>query len=204
MGERAPVQLLHLPTQSSAVLTKKLRKAFVRALIDSQTISKPFSKSDLAVFKCLVGVDASSVVKVPNPEYPQDTRHIKVDGESLSWVRAIDETDELVHLKKVMRNIIAPDLCDFLSAVEPSECACCGATEDLTADHADSPFDEIAVGFIDAKGPIALTPKTSGVGHRFTDMQLEAEWIAYHAANAVYQVLCRSCNASKGKRGVTG
>ena len=182
-------------------LSKKLRKAFTRTLIDMQPVGKPFSRADKAAFNWLVGVDAKSVTKVPNPEIPKDTRHIKVDGQSLSWNRAIDGYSEEQKLKCTMRSIISLDLRDFLDAVEPKECEKCGATDDLTADHEHISFDAIAEGFIREYGPIEVEPKSNGVGDMFADIDVEAKWIAYHAALATYQVLCRSCNASKGKRG---
>lgn len=181
-------------------LSKKLRKAFTRVLIDSQVVGKPFSRGDMAAFRWLTGIDADSAVKTPNPEYPFDSRHVYVDGRSLSWNRAIEGYDDHQKLKRTMRSIIRQDLRDFLSAVEPQECSHCGAVDDLTADHADVPFDAIASDFISKYGPIAVEHKANGVGDRFSDAGLEASWIAYHAANATYQVLCRSCNASKGKR----
>lgn len=199
MAKRAPAQILYLPLQASAPLSKKLRKTFTRALIDIQEIGKPFSKGDLAAFKCLVGIEAANVVKIPNPEFPQDTRHIKVDGKPFSWNRAIDGYDEIIYLKKAMRDIISLDLRDFLSAADPCECAFCGAVDDLTVDHAEIPFDTIASNFIERHGPIELDQTSSRVSGKFADMDIEAEWIAYHATNATYQVLCRSCNARKGK-----
>jgi len=194
-------QIIHVPTQYTARLSKKLRKAFSRALIDLQPVGKPFSQNDLAAFRCLVGIEAKQAVKIPNPEYPKDTRHIYVDGSPFSWVRAIEEYSDASYLKKIMRNIVSCDLRDFLSAVEPQECNCCGATDDLTVDHVDLPFDTIATQFIDQYGPIQINEESSRVGGAFLDINLEAKWIAYHAANAVYQVLCRSCNARKGKNG---
>ena len=181
-------------------LTKKLRKAFTRALIDIQAVGKPFSRGDLTVFNWLVGVDAANAVKMHNPEYPSDTRHVYVDGTSLSWNRAIDGYDDHQKLKRTLRNIIASDLRDFLDEAE-CECVLCGVTDDLTVDHVDPPFDDIAESFIATHGPVHVAPKANGVGDCLTDINQEAAWIAYHAAQSTYQVLCRSCNASKGKRG---
>jgi hypothetical protein len=181
-------------------LTKKQRKLFARALIDAQPLYKPFSKRDTEVFAWLVDEDIPDAVKVRNPEYPKDTRHIYVDGESFSWVGRIDEIDPVQKLKRIMRSIIAPDMREFLSDNYACECAFCGATNDLTVDHADLPFDTIASQFIRQHPNITLEKKDNGVGHRFACTNLEAEWIAFHASLAGdYQVLCRSCNASKGK-----
>lgn len=181
-------------------LTKKQRKAFARALIDLYPYGKSFSKKDAAVFWWLTGLEAANVVKMPNPEFPNDPRHVTLDGKATSWVRAIEGWSEEQSLKRTMRLIISKDLREYLSCQEPCECANCGATEDLTTDHADLPFDTIAENFIREFGPVETDDKENGVGNKFVDLDLEAKWIAYHAANATYQILCRSCNASKGKR----
>lgn len=182
-------------------ISKKRRKELTRALLDSQPLGQPFSRDALSAFNRLTGFNAAHVVRLPNPKFPRDTRHVAVNGRTESWGRAIDGYDDTQKLKRVMRRIISLDLRDFLSALEPCECEQCGATADLTVDHVDPPFDTIATDFIRNHGPIAIEKRPDGVGYGFADLDMEAQWIADHAAHAVYQVLCRSCNASKGKRG---
>jgi 5-methylcytosine-specific restriction endonuclease McrA len=182
-------------------LSKKLRKAFVRTLIDMQPMGKPFSRMDAVAFSWLTGLDATHFVREQNPEFPDDKRHIKVNGCARSWNRSIDGYDETQAIKRAMRSAISSDLRDFLSAIEPAECTHCGSTEQLTVDHVAPPFNIIASEFVSEYGDkITLAHNENGVGNRFADADLEAAWIAFHASRAVYQVLCRSCNARKGAR----
>jgi len=64
------------------------------------------------------------------------------------------------------------------------------------------PFDEIANDFIAEFGlpKVIGSPDPSIVVNIFEDGEAEYQWAQFHAERAVYQLLCRSCNASKGKR----
>lgn len=57
----------------------------------------------------------------------------------------------------------------------------------------------IAMAFIELNPGFALR-KVKGCGDLIADIDLEAHWIAFHAARATYQLLCRSCNSRKGAR----
>lgn len=47
----------------------------------------------------------------------------------------------------------------------------------------------------------AIIDGPPGAGKMFKCMDTEANWIGFHAARVVWQLMCRSHNASKGKRG---
>ena len=185
--------------------TKKSRLARCRALIDRQMFDQMFSEADLDEFYEITGAPVLAAVRTTNPTWPNDPRHVRVqilDGvwEELSWVDCINGCNSRSELKKVLRGEIGSDLVDFLSAIEPRECSRCKSTANLTVDHKDEPFDSIAEAFIATHGQIEIAVGPSGSNDIIADRDLAAEWIQFHAGRAVYQVLCRSCNASKGKR----
>lgn len=100
-----------------------------------------------------------------------------------------------------MRDAIQADLDDAFDAIEPKECAICLATEDLTCDHTDLAFVDIANEWIATRGTVVIKDGPHGVGSVIADIDLEADWIAFHASRATYQIACRSCNSQKGARG---
>jgi hypothetical protein len=76
-----------------------------------------------------------------------------------------------------------------------------GCNGPLQADHCGLPFDDIALAFVGDFGTPDLIDGPPGSGKMFKSMDMQAAWVAFHQQRAVYQMLCRSHNASKGKRG---
>ena len=187
--------------------TKKWRKEKAREIIDRNALDVPFSEADLREFADVTGSDIEGAVWTDNPQFPSDPRHVCVliDGKwrAWSWNKAIDQnvTPES-EAKRVMRFIVREDMKEFKESVKPLECANCGATDNPTVDHANEPFDNIANAFMQQYGvpEIVESDDPNRVIKMFKDMNMEAAWIAFHASIAEYQILCRSCNASKGKR----
>ena len=173
--------------------TKKWRIEKAREIIDRNHIDVPFPVEDLIDFSDVVELCVDGAIRKVNPQFPSDPRHLHtlIDGK---WEAPESE------VKRVMRFLIRDDLADFMSCIEPKECAYCGAVYDLTVDHVDPPFNHIAKSFMKIHGlpEVVDNPDTGMVTKCFADFNIEAQWIAYHAENACYQVLCRSCNARKG------
>lgn len=185
-------------------MTKKDRIARCREIIDTNTYHGDFSPEHLAEFIALTGLEGvTAIQRRPNPKYPSDTRHLygckNGQWESMSWLKAITPRKPLQLEKEVMRSVIAPDIVEYRDSCGIEACEHCGSEEYLQVDHSNPAFDDIALAFIDQFGAPQTEPCSSGVGYRFVDIDLEAEWITFHAVNANYQILCRSCNASKGK-----
>jgi 5-methylcytosine-specific restriction endonuclease McrA len=195
-------------------LLSKLERA--RVIIDCYAIDQPFASSHLEEMAELSGTLLRALVRKRNPLYPNDPRHLHalaydwLAPEQWSWRTAIqiaharnpDEARAARERQKVLlalRYAVKPDMEDFRDSQQPYECAGCGCDEALTTDHKKPPFSLIAGEFLNEHPVIELrdVPGHSGV---IADVDLEAEWIAYHAARAVYQLLCRSCNSSKGAR----
>jgi DNA-binding transcriptional regulator YdaS (Cro superfamily) len=194
-------------------LTKKSRKDRVRQIIDSYEFDVPFSQEHVDELSKLTGVCLTEVQRKFNEQYPSDPRHLRVrycgidaanddpmvDDEGLtpfSWNKAISPPKALTEAKKVMRDAIKSDLKEFREAVDPA-CEACGATEDLCADHL-YPFDAIVDEFIEQHGMPELKDGPPGAGKVIADEAWHDAWVLFHTERAVYQLLCRSCNASKG------
>jgi len=189
-------------------LTKKRRHELAREVIDRNVIGVPFSVKDTAELNHVLGTDFIGFERRHNPRHPSDPRHLYrqdlLGWESISWNKCISPISETAQFKAVMRDAIAPCVAEarevFVDMLD-SGCEHCGATSHLQVDHIDPSFDEIANEWLKSCKP-EIQPHQSGSGWVFTHTDVEAHWIAFHAARAKYQMLCRSCNASKGKRGM--
>ena len=185
-------------------VTKKSRIEAARCIIDRNVTFVPFSGEDLAEFSLACGVTIEGAERRPNPKFPKDPRHLymKMNGEdwkAISWKKLIEGWDQKADVKKVMREAVSIDLWNFKKGLELI-CERCGSTEHPSVDHVDPPFDWIAEQFIKANGLPAIDDAADGVGNVFADYAVEVSWIKFHTTHAKYQILCRSCNSSKGKR----
>lgn len=188
-------------------ITKKYRLEKAREIIDRNAIDVPFNSYDVECFSIVCDKEIDGAVRRINPQFPHsDPRHLHtlIDGvwEARSWRKWINPLSPEQEVKRVMRFSVSEDMRDFMSSCYPQECEICGSVDDLTVDHVSPPFDDIANNFISESGiPEIVGPRdTSRVINEFADIDAEASWIAYHASSATYQILCRSCNASKGKK----
>lgn len=186
--------------------TKKKRIEMAREIIDRNVLDIPFPDFDLIEFSEVLQGDILGAVRKINPQFPSDIRHLHMliddTWESKSWRKMINALTPLQEVKRVMRFVAWEDMQDFFSVVEPKECQSCLSVNDLTVDHVDPPFDNIANDFISKYGlpKIEKSKNTNQVVNVFSDTDLESRWIVFHSSHSVYQVLCRSCNARKGKR----
>lgn len=190
---------------AASVVTKTYRRAMCREIIDRNCLLVDFSDDDVREFVKMAGWDGEGITAIQrrkNPKFPSDTRHLHVciDGEwqSKSWVKSIAPPAKYAEEKSVMRKAITTDTQEYLYGCGIDCCEHCGSDQNLQVDHSDPAFDEIAIGFFNVVGVPSIIPCQSGVGYVFKDIDAEAAWIAFHTANANYQILCRSCNASKG------
>lgn len=182
-------------------VTKKLMTELTQSMIDMHRVGEEFYPEVMEFFNVTVGRDFVSAKRVLNPLYPTDKRHIHVnDGqswESFSWRKAINGKDEL---GAALRYAIKTDIDDYRSACSPQSCAKCASTQDPTVDHKDIPFKKIREAFLLDHPDIELMDGPDGGPKMIKDMNIEAQWITFHAANATYQILCRSCNSAKGAK----
>lgn len=188
-------------------VTKKSRIESARMLIDSIQMNVDFTNDELERFMDITGyVDIDRAWRSINPKFPNDPRHIRIvfDGveDGFSWNKAITQPPQEQVIKKTLRDVIGPDLREFMDSVDDPLCAKCGATDDLTVDHCKEyggkRFNTIVTGFMARHPDIELARSDEGVGYVIADIDIEAEWLQYHCDYAVYRILCRSCNASEG------
>jgi len=162
--------------------TKKAKTKRCQDLIDSQRMGALFGPEALAEFMGLTGEDLLAAKRAKNPRYPNDPRHVRVqwpDGEwsEMSWTKRRDAIAGLLRF-----------------------CAKCQSEDDLTTDHTRVPFDAIAEEWLARNAPVEIEKCPDGIGYRITRRDQAAAWITEHAGKSTYQILCRSCNASKGAR----
>ena len=198
-------------------VTKKSRLERARALIDRNLYDQPFSAPDLAEFCELTNSALLWACRKRNPTFPNDPRHVHVlragwtTPAEWSWLKAINidlgrSPEEAAEARRkhneldALRFAIRAEMRAFLDAQWPAAaCEACGTTDDLTTDHAGTPFHTIAEAFLAQSGPLQLKP-LAGAGDVLADPEVEARWLAYHASRATYEVLCVSHNSIKGKR----
>lgn len=188
-------------------LTKAKRKEICKEIIDRCPLGTEFPVDDLAQFNAMCGTEWPAAKHMVNTEYP-DPRHVHVldngTWRAFSWNKAISPPTDWTELCKVMRKLAADQAQEYLSETSETECAhaykgvCNGP---LQADHAGMPFDDIAKAFVAEFGTPDLIDGPPGGGKIFKSIDMEANWIGFHAARVVWQLLCRTHNASKGKRG---
>ena len=190
--------------KNSGGLTKKASMDMLRCRIDANVIGTPWVADDVDFFNLICGSSFHGVKRMHNPSYPSDPRHIhtcEFGGEwrEFSWNKAINGEGKRP-LHKVLRDAVADDLRTYRSDNAAAGCQQCAGADDLTTDHVDPPFFDIAEEFIASERDLPLSRGASGRGAILADLDQEARWIAFHASRAIYQVLCRSCNSAKGRK----
>lgn len=187
-----------------AKFTKKLRIELTQQLIDRHKIGQYFDDDAIEELSRLLCCCVEGAYRKVNPQFPSDPRHLvtKIDGlwDARSWRKMIQQTaTPESEAKRVMRFLVRDDMQEFKDSVEPA-CAQCGAESDLTVDHVDPSFIDLADAFFITYGvpDIIDNPDTNMVTKCFKDFDLESKWVHFHSESAIYQILCRSCNAKKG------
>jgi len=177
-------------------------------LIDVQPLGVEFSKGAIDEFnKLLGGPTYDSFRKCVDPMHPANKRHIEAlrHGETwkdISWKNRIEDPSAMTRLSKVLRSAVWRDLKDAFDAIEPKVCNWCGSEDGLVPDHDDPSFEAIRNEWVIARGMPDITDAPRGIGKMLADIDVEADWVAFHASRAVYQILCGSCNSKKGHRGM--
>ena len=188
-------------------ITKKSRLEACRNLIDKNQIDVYFNDSDTEQLAEILQHDIAGAIRRKNPQFPSDPRHLHtlIDGvwDGRSWRKMIEQTaTPESEAKRVMRHLISQDMREFMDSMDHPFCLNCFVDENLTVDHVKPPFSEIANEFIKEHGlpEIQDNPDPNTVVKQFADFDMEAKWVHFHSENAAYQILCRSCNASKGNK----
>ncbi len=192
----------------------KQRVARLRELIDSYPFDVAFRARDREEFGELTGVICREVWRRENVKFPNDTRHVHVlaydwtTPQQFSWRNAAQIANSKNPVETVrsqqrqkrqhaLRFAVRFDMQEFKMSVENPRCCGCGGTDNLTVDHHKTPFSYISELFLQRFPDFRMRPVRGG-GDCIADIEVEAEWIAFHASMASYQLLCRYCNSAKG------
>jgi hypothetical protein len=187
--------------------SKTKRKELVRELIDPIRVGQWFDPAQVELFNELTGFEFQQYKKVLNPNNPNEKviRNIYVGEikEMRSWLKQIDYPEKFdrrkINAKQAMRNSIVPEIMQQQYSLG-NYCEYCGSQSNLTVDHKDVPFNDMAEAFLDAYPDFETHTPTGKMGHFFKDPQIEQEWLTVHNTIATYQLLCRSCNSKKGTK----
>lgn len=184
--------------------TKKYRTDRCREIITSYAVRARFTDTDVDELRSLLGVQFQSAERRTNQTYPSDPANLWVlyDAdcwESLSWRKCISPKTDIQTRYSAMRFSIADDIHELRGTLG-AECETCGSLENLQVDHKNPTFKQIADEFIASNGMFEIINNHDGAGWVFCNKDSEAGWIAFHASRATYQMLCGSCNASKGAK----
>jgi 5-methylcytosine-specific restriction endonuclease McrA len=181
-----------------------------RRVIDATPFGEEMSPEYASIMRAMTGWHYERIRHLYNPKHATDRRYIEVlqdNGEwiSHSWNKAINPKSEWYHLQKAMRDAVTSHgMTEYRKTAEPI-CCHCGSTDDLSVDHKSRSFDEIMQSFVtgynykhDAYPEIK--DGAMGQGRELADPNVEAQWVAFHDNLADFQILCRSCNARKGRK----
>jgi hypothetical protein len=179
--------------------TKIARTTAARAVIDRNKFGVPFSPEDVQEMNAHCGTEHTQFTRHRNAAFPADPRHLHNEAGPFSWNKAITQPHELTDPQRALRAAIAPLMREFMEDTEQTQCVKCGSADHLTVDHT-PPFISIATEFMALHGVPALAHRKDGAGWVLKDDD-EAAWVPFHQSRVtLLQVLCRSCNASKGAR----
>jgi 5-methylcytosine-specific restriction endonuclease McrA len=186
-------------------ITKAALKAATRAVIDGCPLGKVMNESQTEWMCRNLNVEYRFFRHVENPTFPNDPRYLEVSQNgiawtSFSWNKAIDRPDAKQQALSAMRRAVWNGTrLDYKKEVE-MYCVECNATDDLCVDHKDQPFIEIATLYIAEHGLPELADGLPGEGNIIASKDVRERWIQYHDRIANFQILCRSCNSSKGAK----
>lgn len=179
--------------------TKAWRENKMREILDSQKFYTPFDEEVLGLVNSVLGTHFYSAQRTPWHPHHRNMQIRHFEGESFgdwSWRKTISPPKELQEAYAAMRKAIQPELDAFRKQSSP-ECMSCGSTEHPTTDHKTIPFLQIAQAYIEQYDIPERYHGGNGMGWLLVEPDL---WIDFHWEMADYQILCRSCNSSKGAK----
>jgi len=184
--------------------TKANRKKIMGEFLDSILLNKDFTKEEVAIVNAITGWTYKSYQKRLTPPPNSSTRNIWVkDTEDFkSWNKAIDakpiDAKRRQDVAQACRAAIAPLMNEIRQFAE--ECEQCQTTDNLQVDHKTIPFNTLFEQWFEQNPNVDTGTGLKQIGHNLIKPEEFDSWIEYHDARADYQILCRSCNASKGKK----
>ena len=107
-------------------------------------------------------------------------------------------------LSNAMRHSIYPDCIKYKYESTLIECVYCKSKDDIQVDHL-IPFFRLKKDFLNTYDGIIpevfdWSKITGTCSFKIQDKKFMNLWVLYHTEKAVFQLLCSSCNGSKGKK----
>lgn len=179
-------------------------KAAVREVIDACPMGSVMTPEQTEWMCRNLEVEYRYFRHVPNPTFPSDIRYLEtsqngVAWTSFSWNKAIDRPDPKQRILTAMRKAVWNGKRMDYWVNNEKVCAVCSSTENPCVDHNKTPFIEIANLYIATFGVAEPIDGLPGEGPVMQDLD-RLQWVEFHDLMADFQMLCRSCNSSKGAR----
>ena len=196
------------PTKKTK-LTKKYKEDKAREIVYGYNIGDVFSREHTDLFSEFSGVTFDWIKRVePYGSFNKDAANLACkcdawnkDGGTFSWIKAVRQTRDNNYEYSVeietLREIIRFHMKSWRLKQE-QKCSKCGSEDNPQVDHKTIPFSKLVKDFKELHGDLNCYKINPNEPLWTTD--LKEEWLSYHNTHADYQILCRSCNASKGNR----
>ena len=186
-------QRLKAIRESKATVTSGIEFDFFTELFKRHYNYKEKSKAGIKAFRVdqIQKGDCIFIIRNDNTE------------DDISWLSCISgksytNLDDLIPL---LRDAINDQMITYRDSALRA-CIACHDTKFMSVDHI-VPFSKLVNDFllIEVKVPSTFDD-VLGQGYKFKpeDSKFVEAWIAYHKKEATYQILCRSCNSSKGAK----
>lgn len=197
-------------------------KIYVKKLLNSYQLNEPFNDNIiyriLQFYKCNNGKKTNNIeyMMIEKCKYNEPVLFLKDNNNdqsfSISYIHCLEvlydlydeRVDILNNIKSAFRTAINTQTSHYYLSCNKKYCTNCLSTSNLEVDHKNVPFQQIWDEFILNNNinitNIAITKSTDKKDFRYylVDSQLNNEWYEYHKNKAQLQLLCQTCNNSKG------
>lgn len=131
---------------------------------------------------------------------------ISLDGRrffTISWHACVHEPKTATLSDAMRESITAQSRAWKRLQKGPHVCMTCGTDQNIQVDHSVTPFQDIMDAFMTlgyaAPEPAAWSYNRKTHAPRLPKGLFVQQWQKYHKEHALYQFLCKSCNARKGR-----
>lgn len=172
--------------------------------LDSIPLNRDFTSEEVNIVNAITGWTYTAYQKRLTPPPNNSTRNIWVldSNDFKSWNKAIDakpsDVKRRLDVAQACRAAIAPKMAQIRYWAR--HCEHCNSTYNLQVDHKTTAFSKIFEQWFEQNPDVDTGTGQQQIGHNLIKPEELASWIEYHDARADYQILCQSCNASKGKK----
>lgn len=198
---RKQERVIHKPTTQGATINKKQKKARAQEIIDIYSLEQPFSPEHVAEFSELCGYRFEHIKRKDHNFGGTRSIWVSCTDEQhegfWSWLKSIDGYDKRKNMLQACRMATRDG---SFGKVIKTKCEFCDTTDQLTVDHKSTSFSKIVADYLRQFGEPSLANTSAGWVLAADDHR---QFLRYHDDRADYQVLCVSCNSSKGSRSIS-